>query len=183
MNILLSPHNDDAELFASYTCLRYRPLVIVCLRSFVEAQWPNGPTYETREAETKAACNVLGCRYEQWEYPDNNPPWDDMRSELEALNALHAPDRVWAPLPEPGGHPHHNAIGEMARELFPNVTFYATYTHERGKTATGTLVEPQPGWEAVKRQAMSVYVSQATHPSTQASFNEWPIDEYLTEVR
>lgn len=176
MSVLLAPHNDDESLFAAYTCLRYRPLVISCLRSFVAATWPDGPTWEQREPESVAACRVLGVEQEQRTYPDDAPPWAALRADLATLDV----DRVWAPLPEPGGHPHHNAIGEMARELFPRVEFYATYRHVLGKTTTGTLVVPEPGWEEVKRRAMSCYVTQAAHPMTQAAFNEWDISEYLS---
>lgn len=177
MNVLLSPHPDDETLFATYACLRYRPLVIHCLRSFVAATWPDGPTWEQREPEAAAACAILGCRREQRIYPDDAPPWDELRADLATLR----PETVWAPLPEPDGHDHHNQIGRMARELFDDVRFYATYTRGGGKTTAGRLVEPEPGWEAIKRQAMSCYVTQATHPMTQAAFNEWAIDEY--EVR
>jgi LmbE family N-acetylglucosaminyl deacetylase len=175
-SILLSPHNDDETLFAAYTCLRHQPYVIVCLRSFVEETWPNGPTWQQREPETAAACEILGCYVEQAPYPDNDPPWAELRANLAALS----PDVVWAPLPEPGGHPHHNTIGEMARELFPHVVFYSTYTHKWGKTTTGTRVVPTADEQATKRRAMSCYVTQATHPNTQAAFNEWDTSEFLS---
>ena len=178
MNLLLSPHNDDETLFAAYTCLRYKPLVFTCLRSFIEADWSNGPTWEVREKETAAACAILGCSYVQSTMPDKTPDWEALKRELENLEEK--PEYVFAPLSEPGGHPHHNAIGEVAREVFPTVYYYSTYTHAGGKTTTGTLVEPEPGWEALKRQAMVCYASQATHPMTQAAFNEWAIDEYLS---
>lgn len=180
MKLLLAPHDDDETLFAAYTCIRHRPVVITCLRSFVEASWPDGPTWEEREPESAAACAILGCWQVHLPYPDDAPPWDEVRAAIASYGPA---DVVWAPLPEePGGHPHHNAIGEMARELFPGrVAFYSTYRHVLGKTTRGTLVEPEPGWEQVKRRAMACYVTQATHPNTQAAFNEWAIDEY--EIR
>ena len=178
MNLLISPHQDDETLFAAYTCLRYKPLVLVCLRSFIEADWPNGPTWEVREKETAAACEILGCNYAQLTMSDNAPDWAALKTELE--NIEEKPEHVFAPLPEPDGHLHHNAIGEIAREVFPDVKFYSTYTRANGKTTTGEQVTPEEGWEALKRAAMACYVSQATHPMTQAAFNEWPIDEYLS---
>ena len=175
-DLFLAPHNDDEALFGAYTLLRYRPQVIVVLRSFVEATWWPPVHYETREEETRQSCAVLGCDYLQWEYPDNAPQWGLVEASLTLLN----PDRVWAPLPEPGGHPHHNAIGALARDLWPHTTYYATYTHAAGKTTTGEKVQPEPGWEALKREAMACYRSQATHPQTYPGFTEWPIDEYLS---
>ena len=176
MNLYLAPHNDDESLWGSYTCLRHQPLVVVVLRSFVEATWPDGPGFAQRERETAAACAVLGCEYVQWTHEDSAPDWDAIRASMAELQ----PELVRAPLPEPGGHPHHNAIGNLALDLWPETLFYSTYTHKHGKTTTGELVMPEPGWEQMKRKAMDCYVSQAIHPYTQAAFNEWPIDEYLS---
>jgi LmbE family N-acetylglucosaminyl deacetylase len=176
VNLFISPHNDDEALFGAYTCLEHRPFVLVVLRSFVEATWPDGPGFAQRELETAASCAVLGCEHDQWTHEDSAPDWGLIRRNLTTLR----PERVWAPLPEEGGHPHHNAIGEMALDLWPQTVFYATYTHKHGKTTTGELVQPRAGWVAIKRAAMDCYESQATHPYTQAAFNEWPIDEYLT---
>ncbi len=150
--------------------------MIVVLRSFIEATWPNGPDYATRELETAAACEILGCDYVQWEFRDDPPPWEQIEREIVALKT----ESVFAPLPEPGGHPHHNEIGTMAVQRFKHVKLYSTYTHEFGKTTTGTLVHPEPGMERIKREAMACYQSQINHPNTQVAFNEWPIDEYLT---
>ncbi len=175
MDVLLAPHQDDETLFAAYACLEHKPLVICVLRSFVEASWPDGPTWETREAEQRAACQILGVDLVQWEFRDDPPPWDLIEREIIALRT----ESVFAPLPEPGGHPHHNEIGTMAVQRFKHVKLYSTYTHEFGKTTTGTLVVPEPGMEEVKREAMACYRSQIEHPYTAPAW-EWPIDEYLT---
>jgi LmbE family N-acetylglucosaminyl deacetylase len=175
-NIFIAPHNDDEALFGAFTCLRYKPKIITVLRSYVESNWRPAVYFETRERESAAAAKVLGCQYEQWHFPDNTPDWQEIAGAMSKL----APERVWAPLPEEGGHPHHNAIAEIAATLWPYVVYYATYTHARGKTTTGFRVIPRPGWERRKRAAMACYVSQATHPMCAVAFSEWPIDEYLT---
>ena len=133
-------------------------------------------TYETRELESAAAAKVLGCEYEQWRFPDNGPEWDEIAGALRKLN----PRRVWAPLSEDGGHPHHNSIGSIAGALWPQTVYYATYTHARGKTTTGWKVEAREGWEIIKREAMACYVSQARHPQCAVAFSDWEIDEYLS---
>ena len=175
-DVVIAPHNDDEALFCAYPCIQYSPLVIVCLRSHVEAGWRPPVIYETRERESAAACEILGCEYEQWGHPDNAPDWKALRADLERL----APTRVWAPLPEEGGHPHHNFIGALAGALWPQTIYYATYTHAGGKTTTGTRVVPKKGWEERKREAMACYASQASHPQCVVAFSEWAIDEYLT---
>lgn len=176
MNLFLSPHNDDDALFGAYTCLQHRPKIVTVLRSFVESTWSPPVTYETRERESFLAAQVLGCEYEQWEYPDMSPDWEEISRALRQLK----PERVWAPLVEEGGHPHHNAIGLIAGDLWPQTVYYATYTHANGKTTTGSRVEPQAEWVALKRIAMDCYVSQATHPQCAVAFNGWSLDEYLS---
>ena len=112
----------------------------------------------------------------QWGFPDHAPDWGLVK---EALQTLGDPTRVWAPFPEPGGHQHHNVIGSLAGALWPQTIYYSTYTHARGKTTTGTRVQPRGGWVERKREAMACYVSQATHPRCAVAFSEWAIDEYL----
>lgn len=171
--VFLSPHNDDETLFGAYTLLRYRPRVVVVLRSYVEEKWnPPGPTFEVRERETAAACEILGVEWEQWPIRDDAPDWDEVERRFTNFRAEH----VFAPWVEPGGHPHHNAIGTIAARVFPAITWYTTYTHARGRT-TGIEVVPEPGWEEIKRRALACYPSQAGHPRTAGGFR-WPITEY-----
>lgn len=176
MDLFIAPHNDDDALFGAYTCLQHRPLIVTVLRSFIESGWNPPVHYETREAESAAAAAVLGCEHVQWTFPDSNPDWHAISAELSTLT----PRMVWAPLPEPGGHAHHNVLGTLAGNLWPHTHYYATYTHANGKTTTGRRIEPQPGWETVKREAMACYHSQATHPQCRVAFTEWSIDEYLS---
>ncbi len=178
MKLFLSPHNDDETLFGAYLILRYKPKVIVCFRSFVEEAWPNGPRYPEREAETDAAMQVLGSDWEQWEFRDDEPFVTDYKELCERLVAL-APnvDQVFAPMPEKGGHYHHNLVGNIAAALFPYVTFYTTYTHDRGRTL-GTPVPVEDGWEDIKRKALTRYGSQIALPQTRMHF-ERPMDEYV----
>ena len=175
-DIYIAPHNDDDALFGAYVCLRYKPKIITVLRSFVEAGWNPPVTHETRELESAAAAKVLGCEHEQWRFSDNAPDWEEITGTLRKYK----PRRVWAPLPEDGGHPHHNAIGSIAGVLWPQTAYYSTYTHAHGKTTAGWQVIPRKGWEERKREAMACYVSQATHPQCAVAFSEWAIDEYLT---
>jgi LmbE family N-acetylglucosaminyl deacetylase len=175
--IFLSPHNDDETLFGSYTLLRHKPDVIVILRSFLEAEWdPPGPTYQVREAETAAACEILGVSYEQWEHPDSEPDWYTIEEDLAWVARKHS--QAFAPWPEEGGHVHHNAIARIAEDVFETVTWYTTYTHARGRTVSRNIVTPETGWEDIKRQALACYPSQANHPRTAGGFR-WSLEEYL----
>ncbi len=152
--LLLSPHNDDAVLFASWLCLKHRPHVVTVLRSVV--QEANGITHAEREAEDAAAFGVLGIRYLQWTYPDDDPPWSEVADDL----AFETADLVFAPWPEKGGHDHHNRIGELARNIFGDrVTFYTTY-RVGGPRTVGTPSEPEPWMMPLKLRALACYESQ-----------------------
>jgi LmbE family N-acetylglucosaminyl deacetylase len=170
---LLAPHSDDEVLFATYTLLRHRPTVVVC---FAGRAGRHHVPDEQRSAETAAALRVLGCpEHIHLGRPADPPDWDELETHLRSLDVRH----VWAPLPEEDGNSHHNWVGEMALRLWPGqVTLYATYT-TAGKTTTGTPVQPQPGWEDLKRQALACYASQIANPGTRPHF-ERPLDEYET---
>lgn len=171
MNLFLAPHNDDEALFGTYTLLRHHPLVLVCFdgrrrRHYVPSA--------VREAETAAALAILGCQYHQLHVQCDPPDW----GQLEQVLRRFEPGHVWAPLPEPDGHSHHNGVGELAARLWPTrCTYYATYTMTGGRSQVGERVEPEPGWEDLKRQALACYASQLARPGTRPHF-EAPLDEY-----
>jgi LmbE family N-acetylglucosaminyl deacetylase len=58
MNLLLSPHNDDECLFAAYTLMREKPLVIIVTDS--DAHLAEGITAYDRREESRRACELLG---------------------------------------------------------------------------------------------------------------------------
>lgn len=176
---LLSPHNDDAELFACGILLQHRPKVFVILRSdrMAQPEYPGGQTVtaQEREAETDASMRLLGCTWKQWPYLDSAPAWSEIRLRVQELEARF--DHCFAPAVEAGGHEQHNAVGELAVELFgpDRVTQYLTYTREGGRSAAGRLV---PCDLQRKQAALACYRSQASHPMTRAHFSG-PLDEYV----
>lgn len=180
VELLLAPHNDDETLFAAYVLMRYKPFVVFCLKSFVQEKvWdPPGATWQVREEETDEAMDILNCTWMQLSIPDDEPDWDELRESLTTMADTEMPNYVWAPLPEEGGHAHHNAVGEIAAEIFDDhVIYYSTYTYDRGRTTTGIKVSGELDDEQLKRHAMSSYKSQATDPRTAVHFTR-PLDEY-----
>lgn len=169
-SLLLSPHNDDETLFACFTLLRVRPLVVVCTRS---AGGYGDPA--VREAETGAALKLLGCPYLQLAHPDTGPDWPLLEADLARLARTYA--HAYAPAPETGGQEQHNRVGELAARLWTGrVTFYLTYT-PAGKSTAGVAVAEEAGWRDVKRRALACYPSQAADPRTRPHF-ERPLNEY-----
>lgn len=175
MKLLLSPHNDDEGLFASYTCLRERPKVIVCLNG---GRKKNYPLPETRAAESTAAMEILGCEFEHL-YVQCDPA--DWAAVTERLRQEEQPEHVWVPLPEPNGHRHHNRLAAIALELWPGrVSFYSTYRVIDDwpiRSTHGTRVDEQDGWAELKRQALDCYATQIASAGTRMHF-EQPLDEY-----
>lgn len=186
MELLLSPHNDDEALFAAYTCLRHKPLVITCYDGALKAHYP---TPEERVAESLACAEVLGYDYDHlWVPLAQQAPWETIERRLLLGLGGEVPDRVWAPYPEVGGHRHHNGLAYLATRLWPGrVSYYVTYTclfDEGGvvcgveRSRVGEPVPAEPGWPQLKRQALACFESQATREGTAMHFQQ-PLDEYV----
>lgn len=179
--LLLSPHNDDETLFASYIALRERPKVIVCLLGARKASYPL-PT--ERIAESAAAMDILGCEFEQLWFPCDPAPWDLVALWLRQEEP--EPDCVWVPTPEPRGHSHHNKLARVAHEVWPGkIRYYTTYRCEESgypiRTTHGFPVDVEwDGWPNMKRAALSCYQTQIQREGTRMHF-ERDLDEYEIE--
>ena len=181
-NVLLAAHNDDECLFAAHVCARFEPHVIVCLRSDAQAQRGLPITYEMREKETEEAMRVFGLDWTQWPFPDSKPNPGELKRAMRTIEADvgFVPRRVFAPLPEDGGHEQHNLIGELAHEVFGDrVRFYSTYRRGLGKSRAGREIVMEPEWIVLKLQALQCYRTQIMEPSTRPWFLE-DLKEYLT---
>lgn len=168
-SLFLSPHNDDETLFGAFTLLRFKPFVIVCLKSKLQADRGYGITADQREAETAAAMKVLDCEWKQLPFPDDVADWASVEKALVRYRQRVMPDMVFAPWPEGEGHAHHNTVGILAERIFgaDRVTHYMTYT-TNGKSRSDFEVQFEPEWVATKHLALACYESQSSHPST------WP---------
>lgn len=157
-SLFLSPHNDDAVLFGTFTLLREKPLVVTCFRSVVQEVRGLGITSAQREAEDDAAFAILDVDHVQWPFPDIG----DGGGMGEAFRELAGGyDRVYAPAYEEGGHEQHNQIGLLAAALFgPLLTPYLTYTRAGGKSEGRNRVNYEPEWVTLKLRAMACYRSQ-----------------------
>lgn len=175
--LLLSPHNDDEALSASYIALRERPKVIVVLLGARKKDYADPVE---RVAESAAAMDLLGCEFEQLWFPiDQGVDWELVEMRLRAEPV---PDRVWVPVPEPGGHSHHNKLARVAAEIWPGrLSYFSTYrVNEAGwpiRTTHGQPIEEHAHWPALKRQALDCYQTQIQRSGTAMHF-EQPLDEY-----
>ncbi len=160
--ILFAPHNDDETLFTFYNLLRYKPDVVIVLRSHREFAM-GGPTYVEREAETGFAMRLAGVDWEQWRYADDNPDWDGIEREIR--RTVGAYDTIIAPAYEVGGHEDHNGVAEILNVYEGNVIRYLSYVRGHGRSE-GVEVVPTPEEAALKAQALACYPSQAAYPPT-----------------
>lgn len=185
MKLLISPHNDDEGLFASYIALREKPKVIVALDGGPGQK--NRVDPPVRVAESAAAMEILGCDFEHLGFPVDIRDWDPVAERLAGEADV---ERVWVPVPEPGGHRHHNRLAQVALQVFgpDTVSFYSTYRCEQPsgwpiRTEHGYPIETEDNWPSLKRAALSCYVSQIESIGTRMHF-ERSLDEFeMPELR
>jgi LmbE family N-acetylglucosaminyl deacetylase len=156
VKLLLSPHNDDAVLFASFTVLRERPLVATIFDSHVQAARGTGITMARRRAEDQSAMAILGAPVMFLGLSDAEANAAAVESHLRQF--FNQPEMVYAPCAESNGHPHHNLVAEVAARVFQRVTYYMTYT-PAGKSK-GKPVSYDAGWPLLKLRALACYESQ-----------------------
>lgn len=129
MNYLLSPHDDDAALYAAITCLRVKPLIVIVTDSYVQpARGEVGCSAEERAEETRKANAILGCPTFRLGLHDG----DLTRENVEKALADTIPTQavgIYAPALE-GGHPHHDIVAQAAANVFgrDNLSCYSTYS-------------------------------------------------------
>lgn len=168
MKILISPHSDDATLFATYTILREKPLVV----TVTHATMQGGNGYE-RAMEDYKAMKILGV-------PIMFLGIDEDKLTGSLLdNSLHAMlveedllDCIYLPAYEEGGNPQHNLINKVIDDIASlgiERKFYKTYTGLEDRTI-GEEVIPTPEELELKRKALACYRTQIENPNTRHYF-------------
>lgn len=161
--ILWEPHHDDSVLFATYTLLREKPTVITVF---------SHPSVE-RQVESMKAMDVVECNYGMvGAYEGDAGAEALLLSRMIREHDLGGDKKVFAPAVEEDGHADHNLVGSLAGKVFgpENVTHYMTYRRGHGRSRSDNEVEPEPGWRALKMQAMACYASQIERDDTRPWF-------------
>jgi LmbE family N-acetylglucosaminyl deacetylase len=156
MNLLLSPHNDDECLFAAYTLIRQKPLVVIVTDSDLQTDF--GVTAEHRREESRRGCEALDVPVVFLGLKDGSLNEADVRRRLKPFTTLEW-KRVYAPALQ-GGHPDHDLIGKVAFSVFNRVSRYATYAHGEKFTPVGEEVTPTREEIDLKNKALDYYASQ-----------------------
>jgi len=179
--ILFAPHNDDETLFASFLCLRHRPVVVVCYRSKV--QEANGITADERQAETSCAVAHLGVpAWHQWPWHDSELNADGIEGNMWGMLDPMSDDKplVFAPAWHAKGHPQHNLVADLADMVFgkEHVIHYTTYLLG-GPRHVAKEVIFDPAWIAPKLSALACYRSQ-TERGPNRMWLDFGLREYVT---
>src|ERR1041384_7423346 len=158
MKLLLSPHNDDESLFAAYTLMRERPLVIIVTDS--DAHLAAGITAHERREESRRACELLGVPVVFLGLKDG--ALEQHKADLELRLAPFASQswtHIYAPAIQ-GGHKDHDAVGDVVSSMFSSVSYYATYALRELFTPFGKEIEPTREEIDLKNRALDCYPSQ-----------------------
>lgn len=166
MKILLSPHNDDETLFAAYTLMREKPLVIICTDGFIQGQRGDPITAEQRRRETLAAMEILGCSVMFLGIPDTHITEDGLSYHLKGLKRDLT---IYAPAIQ-GGNWQHDLVGKFADKMFDNVIHYTTYTKTILWTQGKTEIVPTQEEIEIKNRALDCYQSQINLGATAPHF-------------
>jgi len=174
MNLLLSPHNDDEVLFAAFTIMRVKPLVVIAYDSVLQVQRGNDfAGVQERRQESLDGMTALGVEAPYFlGLSDENVDRDEMCAALLAMSARFGPfEQVFAPIVYPSsGNRHHDLVGEVARDMWSDkVVGYHTYC-SLGKMSSDFPVSHEWWMVRKKLRAMSLYESQIRLADTRPHF-------------
>lgn len=161
---LLSPHSDDAVLFATYTLLREKPLVVTVTNCTTQ----NGNGKE-RMLEDIEAMKMLGLPICFLNIDEDKL---DGLSFLKAILPLYTEDIVYIPEYEENGNPQHNLINEISKKIFPNTKEYKTYSGLEDRTI-GKEITPTEEELEIKKRVMACYRTQIENPMTSHYFTTY----------
>ena len=158
MKLLLSPHNDDECLFAAYTLMREKPLVIIVTDS--DANLAESVTAQQRRDESRQACELLGVPVVFLGLKDGTLEQQkaDLIRRLEPF-ATQTWEHVYAPAFQ-GGHRDHDALSDVVSTMFSPVSYYATYAEGKLYTPVGREIIPTAEEVDRKNRALDCYPSQ-----------------------
>lgn len=164
-SLLLSPHYDDAELFAAFMLMRTRARVLVVFGDAdVQAERGLGITPERRYGEFLEAMTALGVSsHGRWKISEaRGPSRGEFARRVKQLMEVETFDLLIAPAHEKDGHEQHEWVADLADMLAPtrDVIRYRTYSRTQGRVREGTEVMPDSWMIARKLRALACHESQ-----------------------
>lgn len=165
--ILISTHNDDEALFASFICIRERPLVIVVTDSAIQPERGDlGCTAEIRRQETIDAMKIAGCPVVFLGIKDTELSEEILRERLKSFR----PGVIYIPAQQ-GGNVQHDIVNKVCLELFADkCQQYMGYTKTELYTEGTREIKPTLAELEIKSQMLDCYKSQIALVSTMFHF-------------
>lgn len=162
MQVFLSPHPDDAVLFATYTILREKPMVVTVTHPTFQ-----GDNGNDRVLEDYTAMRILNTPIAFLGIDEDKLTEEVLREKLQ----MFPNDTVfYIPEYEKDGNPHHNIVHDTVRRMTDNYKEYKTYTGLETRTV-GKEVIPTPEELELKKCAMQCYQTQIRNPFTSHYFD------------
>ena len=145
MHLLVSPHADDETLFAAYTIIRLKPLVLIVTDDDRTPEIAHIRREESRQAMKILGADVkfLGVKESQF------TPMSLNEFDFEC-------DLLFTPAIQ-GGHIHHDQVGRYFKS---GSIHYATYTKQSLIPYGNVEVIPTKEEMDIKNRALDCYKSQ-----------------------
>lgn len=159
----ISPHSDDI-IFATYTILREKPIVVTVTHSTMQGD--NGFERVLEDYKASKILNVpimfLGI--------DEDELTDSIL--YDKLSLLETEDIVYIPEYQEDGNPQHNTVNRVAKNIFPNIKTYKTYSGLEDRTIGKEIIPTEEELE-IKKQVMACYKTQIENPMTSHYFTTY----------
>lgn len=153
MTILFSPHNDDESLFACYTIMREKPLVVVVYDGY-QHQRKFNIGVNVRRNESIMAMKLLGVKVEFMGLSDDES-YDPY--EMETLFKKYEADKIY--IPAIGKNPQHNLVSSVCSSVFKDVVRYCTYDDNLQQKGSIEVIPTDEEIE-LKNKCLDCYISQ-----------------------
>lgn len=159
----ISPHSDDI-IFATYTILREKPIVVTVTHSTMQGD--NG--FE-RVLEDYKASKILNVPIMFLGIDEDKLTKETLEEKLRLLSDDEYPE-IWIPEYEEDGNPQHNTVNRVAKNIFPNIKTYKTYSGLEDRTIGKEIIPTKEELE-IKKRVMACYKTQIENPLTNHYFN------------
>lgn len=168
-SILFAPHNDDEALFAAFTIMREKPLVVIVTDSYIQPnRGEKGCDADTRWNETKKAMEILGAPVMRLGIPDLELDYHKLGQFFQ--KCFHNFETVYAPALQEGNL-HHDIVHRACKVVFGDkVKEYTTYAPGQLYTTGKTEIVPTPEELELKSKALECYQSQLNLAATRPHF-------------
>ena len=199
MKLLISTHNDDSVLFASFALQAARPRVLTVFDSYIQVArgQPRCDAATRRDEDIEAITRRLKCTVQFAGVRDDLQEAAARVAVREALSGfvgasmnlylsattVEPIEEVWLPAVEENGHDQHNMVGEIGLEVFAGAKIhrYLSYTRTGGKSTNGNRVPCNGLMVRKKLEALACYKTQIEIEALGC----WPhfldLNEYLVD--